>query len=169
MQCPRCGSKNPDYAAYCGTCSAQIVKPRAGDAVEEVRLKCHSCGWENPPENRYCGACGTYLLDKETEGDGWTKTYGIPGFYESSISEGPSGAEIRTKFSFLGFQEDTRYPRWMVTLMAWILVALIFYLGLFIISEIGRVGTGLGVIALALLIAYAIYRVYYRPPLRHIG
>jgi len=169
MECPRCGAKNPDYAVYCGACSAEIRKAHDRERVEGYGLKCQNCGRDNPPENRYCGACGTYLSEEETEGDGWTKSYGIPGFYESSISDGPSGAEIRTRFSLLGFQEDTRYPRWMITSMAWILVALIFYLGLFIISEIGRVGTGLGVIVLALLIAYAIYRLYYRPPLRHAG
>ena len=28
MDCPKCGAKNPDYAVYCGTCSALIKKPR---------------------------------------------------------------------------------------------------------------------------------------------
>ena len=28
MDCPKCGAENPDYAVYCGTCSALIKKPR---------------------------------------------------------------------------------------------------------------------------------------------
>ncbi len=135
-------------------------------------MKCQSCGSENPSEDRYCGACGSSLPHEETGVEGWKKTYGIPGFYESSVSDGPSGAEIRTKFSLFGFEESTRYPRWMITSMAWFVVSLTFFLGLLIVSvalkadETDFVGIGLGVIALALLAAYVIYRIYYRPP-RH--
>lgn len=28
MECPKCGAENPDYAVYCGSCSALIKKPR---------------------------------------------------------------------------------------------------------------------------------------------
>ena len=135
-------------------------------------MKCHSCGNENPAEDRYCGACGSYLLQEEVEERGWTKTYGLPGFYESSISEGPRGAEVQTRLSFLGFVETTRYPRWMITSMAWFVVALTLFLGLLVISEAQKadradmVLLGLGIIAVDMLAAYFIYRVYYRPP-RH--
>jgi hypothetical protein len=135
-------------------------------------MKCQSCGGENPPEDKYCGACGSRLLHEETGGDGWTKTYGIPGFYESSVSDGPHGAEIRTRFSLFGFQENTVYPRWMITSMAWFVVGLTLFLGLLITSEALKadrtdmVGLGIGVTAIDLLVAYVFYRVYYRPP-RH--
>ena len=28
MECPKCGAGNPDYAVYCGTCSALIKEPK---------------------------------------------------------------------------------------------------------------------------------------------
>lgn len=28
MECPKCGAKNPDYAIYCGNCSALIREPK---------------------------------------------------------------------------------------------------------------------------------------------
>ena len=27
MECPKCGAGNPDYAVYCGSCSALIKEP----------------------------------------------------------------------------------------------------------------------------------------------
>ena len=135
-------------------------------------MKCQICGNKNPPEDRYCGACGSYLPQEEIVEEGWTKTYGVPGFYESSISDGPCGAEIRTRFSFLGFEETTRYPRWMITSMIWFVIGMTLFLGLLMISEAQKadradmVGLGLGVVAVDMLAAYVIYRVYYRPP-RH--
>ena len=170
--CPKCGAKNPEYAIYCATCSALIETPRKSNGTEECNLRCRRCGGSNPSENFHCGACGT-LLDREDDGDeGWTKTYGIPGFYESRVSDGLRGAEVRTKFSLLGFREETRYPRWMITSLIWIYVALSIFLGLLMISTAYRaerleyVWLGLGVLALSLIVAYVIYRVYYRPPRR---
>ena len=28
MECPKCGAGNPDYAVYCGSCSALIKEPK---------------------------------------------------------------------------------------------------------------------------------------------
>ena len=175
MECPKCGAENPEYAAYCGNCSAQLWRRRISEGVKGNGLACQSCGNENAPEDRYCRACGSYLLQEEVAEEGWTKTYGIPGFYESSISDGPRGAEIRTWFSFLGFEETTRYPRWMITSMIWFVLGLTLFLGLLLISEALKadrtdmVGLGLGIVAVDILAAHFLYRVYYRPPRHRIG
>lgn len=135
-------------------------------------MKCPKCGHENPPEDLYCGACGSPLSPGIGEEERWVKTYGIPGLYEASVSDGPGGAEVQTRLSLLGFSETSTYPRWMITSMMWFVFGLTLFLGLLIISEASKadrlnlVWLGLGVIGIDLLVAYVLHRVYYRPP-RH--
>lgn len=137
-------------------------------------MKCPNCGHENPSEDSYCGACGSPLSSEEGGEERWTKTYGIPGVYEGSVSEGPGGAEIQTRFSMLGFEEVSTYSRWMITSMVWFVVALTFFLGLLIIlaaikaDRLDLVELGFGVIGIDLIAAYILYGVYYKPPRHHI-
>ena len=46
IECPACGSSNPDGFRFCGTC---------GVALERT---CSSCGTASPATFRFCGSCG---------------------------------------------------------------------------------------------------------------
>ena len=50
MECPSCGSENPERKRFCGDCGAPLA------------LRCSACGAENPPAKRYCGDCGAALI-----------------------------------------------------------------------------------------------------------
>jgi len=170
-----CGEANKEGAQFCNRCGKRLD----GEAVSN---DCPGCGNKNPGFAEYCGVCGGSLkgnsprqttpTDDETTDDdkSWSKTYGIPGFYESSISEGPGGANIQTKFSALGFEEVSTYPIWMITFALWGFLALLSALGLVVISAALKadrtdlVALGLGILGGALLAGYATYRVYYQSP-----
>ena len=47
MNCPSCGTENPDRARFCMSCGSGLPSP------------CPSCGAENPPQAKFCIECGT--------------------------------------------------------------------------------------------------------------
>ena len=49
MNCPSCGTENPDRARFCMSCGSGLPSP------------CPSCGAENPPQAKFCIECGTPL------------------------------------------------------------------------------------------------------------
>ena len=49
MNCPTCGTENPDRARFCMSCGSGLPSP------------CPSCGAENPPQAKFCIECGTPL------------------------------------------------------------------------------------------------------------
>ena len=49
MDCPSCGSANPEAKKFCGACGAPLP------------VCCAACGAENPPGKRFCGDCGAAL------------------------------------------------------------------------------------------------------------
>ncbi len=49
MDCPTCGSSNPDGKRFCGDCGAALA------------LVCAGCGSSNPPGKKFCGDCGANL------------------------------------------------------------------------------------------------------------
>jgi class 3 adenylate cyclase/tetratricopeptide (TPR) repeat protein len=49
MDCPSCGSANPDGKKVCGHCRAPLS------------VRCAACGAENPSGKRFCGDCGAAL------------------------------------------------------------------------------------------------------------
>lgn len=51
MDCPGCGSANPEGKGFCGECGAPLP------------LHCAACGAENPPGKKFCGDCGAALTD----------------------------------------------------------------------------------------------------------
>ncbi len=69
MICPKCGSENPPYSYFCGSCGAdlqrpppdEVYDPRKKEASEEVSIICPSCGADNPGYLYYCGDCGASL------------------------------------------------------------------------------------------------------------
>ena len=172
-----CGEINKDGARFCNGCGGNIERATVSDT-------CPSCGHENFGYIRNCAKCGILLRrdsSKQTipgtaespeDQESWSKTYGIPGFYESSVSEGPSGAQVQTRFSALGYSEVSTYPRWMITSLVWGFLGLLVFAGLVLISaawEADRtdfVILGFGVLGSALLGGYLAYTVYYKPPRR---
>jgi rRNA maturation endonuclease Nob1 len=50
MDCPSCGSANPESKRFCGDCGAPLS------------LRCAACGAENPAEQKFCGDCGAALI-----------------------------------------------------------------------------------------------------------
>jgi len=46
MDCPACGSANPDGFRFCGICGSSLL------------LTCSACGAEVPPGFKFCGSCG---------------------------------------------------------------------------------------------------------------
>ena len=51
MKCPKCQFENRESAAFCGKCSAELVRV------------CAQCGAENPPENNFCDKCASSLSE----------------------------------------------------------------------------------------------------------
>src|SRR5919199_446001 len=49
MECPSCGSANPEGKKFCGDCGAALP------------VRCAACGAENPSGKRFCGDCGAAL------------------------------------------------------------------------------------------------------------
>ena len=49
MQCPSCGTENPEGMKFCGECAAPL-KPH-----------CPQCGFANPPGFKFCGQCAAPL------------------------------------------------------------------------------------------------------------
>src|SRR5690349_7667007 len=49
MDCPSCGSANPERKKFCGDCGAPLP------------VRCAACGTENPRTNRFCGDCGAAI------------------------------------------------------------------------------------------------------------
>src|SRR6266511_3165029 len=49
MQCPSCGSDNPEGAKFCIECAAPLQK------------RCPSCGAVNLPRAKFCAECGSPL------------------------------------------------------------------------------------------------------------
>ncbi len=49
MNCPSCGTANPENAKFCMSCGAGLA------------AKCPGCGAENPPGAKFCIECGTAL------------------------------------------------------------------------------------------------------------
>src|SRR3712207_9085777 len=49
MECPSCGSANPEGKKFCGDCGAPLP------------VRCAACGAENPSGKRFCGDCGAAL------------------------------------------------------------------------------------------------------------
>src|SRR4051812_20717788 len=49
MNCPSCGTANPDQAKFCMSCGSGLA------------AACPNCGAENPPGARFCIECGTAL------------------------------------------------------------------------------------------------------------
>src|SRR5438045_2444129 len=48
MQCPSCGSENPDGYRFC-------------DACGEALVQCSQCGAMGRPGARFCGQCGAHV------------------------------------------------------------------------------------------------------------
>ena len=170
-----CGEVNKDGALYCNRCGARL----GGDSDTSF---CPRCGYANPGSVEFCRGCGGNLTslrhDRMTRADArattdeesWAKTYGSPGFYESTIREGPGGARIETEYSFLGIRESSSYPRWMITSIVWAFVMTLFLLGFVLIKaaldaeRTDIVAYGFGVVGMAVLAGYILYRVYYTRP-----
>ena len=49
MNCPSCGTENPEGKKFCGDCGNQLA------------LACPACGSPNPPDKRFCSECGAKL------------------------------------------------------------------------------------------------------------
>jgi class 3 adenylate cyclase/predicted ATPase len=58
VDCPKCGSANPDDRRYCVKCGAAVV------------LRCGGCGAENAPTSIFCGDCGATLSRPERSAAG---------------------------------------------------------------------------------------------------
>src|SRR3954452_3266197 len=54
MNCPQCGSENPDAARFCGECGSSL----------SVKGACPDCGAENSPDQKFCNGCGRRLVDE---------------------------------------------------------------------------------------------------------
>lgn len=52
LNCPSCGSRNPEGVKFCQECGAKLAQSKA---------VCTSCGEENPPGTRFCGNCGKQM------------------------------------------------------------------------------------------------------------
>jgi ribosomal protein L40E len=170
-----CGETNKDGAQFCNRCGKRLDL-RATSNV------CTTCGHENPDDSDYCGGCGSQLRplkvvdpqpdisDTDDPGLSWSRTYGIPGLYQEEVASGPGGAEVRTRFSLLGFREESTYPRWMIGFPTLVVASLLLVLGGLMISTALRledttfVAFGTGIVAFAFLLAFIVYRLYYAPP-----
>lgn len=51
--CPKCGAKNSDESAFCGSCGSQMVK-----ALPAQKF-CSGCGKQMPVEDVFCSNCGS--------------------------------------------------------------------------------------------------------------
>ncbi|HUO47163.1 MAG TPA: adenylate/guanylate cyclase domain-containing protein [Acidimicrobiia bacterium] len=49
MDCPNCGTHNPETNRFCGGCGTTL------------EIACGNCGGTNPPGMKFCGQCGTPL------------------------------------------------------------------------------------------------------------
>jgi class 3 adenylate cyclase len=49
VNCPSCGSENPEAARFCGDCGQSLSAARP----------CEHCGFANAPDVRFCWGCGT--------------------------------------------------------------------------------------------------------------
>lgn len=172
-----CGETNKDGARFCNRCGS----PLSDRDVSEI---CPGCGYSNIGFVQNCEKCGRLLRrdfakqtipgEEEIPEDQiyWSKSLGLPGFYESSIRDGTQGPQVETKFSVLGFSETSTYPRWMITWMIWGFLGLLLLLGVIIVDaaikadRMDLVALGIAVIGISLLSGYATYRWYYRPPSR---
>jgi hypothetical protein len=149
---------------------------------------CHKCGTENRDGAKYCDSCGATIdiariwngetpsLEEGEAGDGggWSKSMSLGEIYKSTVDDGPGGAHIKTRFSLFGFSETSTYPRWMITSLAFLFVALLLVLGYVVISaalvadRIDYVALGFALVGFALLLGYVFYRFYYAPPRRNL-
>jgi Double zinc ribbon/Adenylate and Guanylate cyclase catalytic domain len=58
MDCPSCGSANPEGKKFCGECGAPLP------------LRCGACGAGNPHGNKFCGECGAKLASGASTASG---------------------------------------------------------------------------------------------------
>lgn len=56
MQCPKCGTQNPEEAKFCSSCGIRL----------DGKVACPSCGHECDSEAYFCPSCGKQLRKKET-------------------------------------------------------------------------------------------------------
>ena len=64
MQCPKCGTLNPDGAMFCFECGTAFPKLKKKEFFEPDTPKyCPKCGVSNPKDGRFCFECGTPLED----------------------------------------------------------------------------------------------------------
>lgn len=56
MQCPKCGTQNPEEAKFCSSCGTRL----------DGKVACPSCGHECDSEAYFCPSCGKQLRKKET-------------------------------------------------------------------------------------------------------
>src|SRR5262245_43331893 len=75
MQCPGCGSENPEGMKFCIECAAPL------------RKRCPSCGAGNLPRAKFCGECATPLLQDEGQ-----KTRANPKPAKRRGTQGPHGS-----------------------------------------------------------------------------
>jgi uncharacterized membrane protein YvbJ len=54
MQCPSCGSENPEGTKFCGECGVPI------------QTRCPQCGFANLPSTKFCRECGTPLTGQSS-------------------------------------------------------------------------------------------------------
>lgn len=62
MQCPNCGTGNPENAQFCFECGKGFPKPAKIEYFQpSVSKYCPKCNVQNPKDGRFCLECGTPL------------------------------------------------------------------------------------------------------------
>lgn len=130
-------------------------------------MDCPRCGSGNPDGNSYCGKCGA-SLDDPTDGVEWSKQYG-PVDFGGRVMGTREGVFVETNYSLFGWNERTRYPRWMVTWPLIVFLGLLYVMSFLMMFQSFRypdntydyMSWGLAALGASLLFTYIIYRVYY--------
>ena len=96
-ECPSCGADNPDYAFYCGKCSAslrnergEIITPSSGKSKRQAAVEtpglvpqgtpqqaqkaalCRQCGRQLIESATFCPYCGSPIWGSASTQEGWT-------------------------------------------------------------------------------------------------
>lgn len=78
MQCPKCGTVNPEDAQFCLECGRAFPKPTKMDFFQPSNSRyCPKCGVSNPKEGKFCFECGNPLEKKDQPHPSQCPTCGI--------------------------------------------------------------------------------------------
>jgi len=94
VNCPRCGTANPDDLLFCQECNAFLLdgapepEPPTFQPAAEGLVRCRACGAESALGTVFCPTCGKLLYDSSATDEGVSIGAGV-----ASRSEGAATSE----------------------------------------------------------------------------